>query len=367
LNIAIKIKDQAIASAMIAHIGTVYRKQGQPQQALDQYWQALSVAREISDRAQQGSILNLIGLAYDSLGQYQPALQQYQQALAIVQDIDERSEERNILNNIGLTFDHQSQPELAIAFLKASVNVSQDIRSNNRSLSQELQKSYTKTVSDSYRTLARLLLDQGRLLEAEQVLELLKQEEIKEYTRATVDRTGAIEQTEIEKLIIEKYGSLTRLGQEITNCQNQSRPCDELQNQLNQLTEEYNQAVLTIESSHNSQTLDDAAIASNNVLSIGSKLITAHSIATSAIFQCLPYLTVINTSSKTTPFPLSLLLELQILIPHLLIRILTLPSPSDFLKLCLQDLPLSTRFLWNSTKLSETNKPLIRTVAFTLG
>jgi CHAT domain-containing protein len=275
LKIATKINDRAIACATIANIGAVYQQQGRTQPALEQYWQALSVAKEIGDRVQQSSILNLMGVAYSSLEQYQPALQQYQQALAIARELSNRSEERSILNNIGLLFKAQNQPRLAIAFLKASVNITQDIRFDNRQLSQELQSSYTQTVSDSYRTLARLLLDQGRLLEAEQVLDLLKQEEIKEYIRSIVEPTGLIQQTEIEQLVIERYGSLIQLGQAVANC-HQNRSCEELKTQLRQLTEEYNQAVATIESRQTPQTLDPAAVPSSSIFGIGSKLLTTH-------------------------------------------------------------------------------------------
>ena len=39
-------------------------------------------------------------------------------------------------------------------------------------------------IADAYRELADLLLSQGRILEAQRVLELLKAEEVKDFTRS---------------------------------------------------------------------------------------------------------------------------------------------------------------------------------------
>jgi hypothetical protein len=74
------------------------------------------------------------------------------------------------------------------------------IRQDNRPLPREQQEAYTKTVESTYRKLADLLLSQGRLLEAQQVLELLKIQEIDFVDReihATLTSSG-IEYTPTE-------------------------------------------------------------------------------------------------------------------------------------------------------------------------
>jgi len=82
--------------------------------------------------------------------------------------------EGQVLGNIGSTLAKQQQPELAIVFYKQSVNVREGIRQDNRTLDRKLQESYTQSVAYTYRQLADLLIAQGRIREAQQVLERLK-------------------------------------------------------------------------------------------------------------------------------------------------------------------------------------------------
>ena len=70
------------------------------------------------------------------------------------------------MNNIGAVLEKQNQPDLAIAFYKQSVNVRETIRQDIAKLPRESQESYTKSVADTYRALANLLIQQRRLPEA---------------------------------------------------------------------------------------------------------------------------------------------------------------------------------------------------------
>jgi CHAT domain-containing protein len=83
---------------------------------------------------------------------------------------------------MGLAFNTLKQPELAILFYKQSVNVRLClIRKDIRGLSKDEQKSYLSTIDKAYRNLADLLLKQDRILEALQVLDLLKVQELEDY------------------------------------------------------------------------------------------------------------------------------------------------------------------------------------------
>ncbi|MGP1385348.1 MAG: CHAT domain-containing protein, partial [Thainema sp.] len=126
-----------------------------------------------------GNIGNVNGL----LGNYPTALDYYEQNLVITREIGDRVTEAKTLGNIGRLLDAQSQPELAIVFLKEAINGYEGIRDSNRTLDTELQESYTATIEDKYRTLAELLLQQDRILEAQEVLDLLKLQELDDYLR----------------------------------------------------------------------------------------------------------------------------------------------------------------------------------------
>jgi tetratricopeptide (TPR) repeat protein len=143
--------------------------------------QSLAIAQEIKDRRGEEQSLGNLGLAYYSLGKYDQAIGAYLQSLEIKRQIKDRDGEAISFNNLGVTFKKLRQPELAILFYKQSVSVREAIRIDIRKLSKEEQRSYLETVNGSYKRLAELLLKQNRIMEALQVLDLLKIQELEDY------------------------------------------------------------------------------------------------------------------------------------------------------------------------------------------
>ncbi|MEM6434697.1 MAG: tetratricopeptide repeat protein [Cyanobacteria bacterium P01_D01_bin.115] len=236
------------------NIGFIYSRLGEYQEALGYYERSLAIRQDIGDRQGEGQMLNNIGFIYSRLGEYQEALGYYERSLAIRQDIGDRRGEAITLMNIGRILDQQGQPEMAIVFLKQSVNVREDIRQGIQDLSSDLQQSYTNTVADDYRFLADLLIAEGRFLEALQVLELLKAEEIREYTRGTVTnvQTGEIQLSPAEAEVADTLKDLLELGLHIEACEQRIRNCtfEELEGfyeDRQALTKVYNDLTATLE------------------------------------------------------------------------------------------------------------------------
>ncbi|MBD1929083.1 tetratricopeptide repeat protein [Trichocoleus sp. FACHB-90] len=165
----------------LSNLGNAYYSLRQYREAIEFYQQALATAREIEDRSLYCYSLSNLGFAYYSLGQYREAIEFYQQALAIAREIENRGAEGRVLSDIGKLLAEQDQPELAIVFYKQSVNIAEATRRNIRGWSQKHQQTFTETVAGSYRALADLLFKQDRVLEAQQVLDLLKVQELDDY------------------------------------------------------------------------------------------------------------------------------------------------------------------------------------------
>jgi CHAT domain-containing protein/tetratricopeptide (TPR) repeat protein len=215
LAIGKEIGDRSGEGTTLNGIGGIYDRLGQYPKALEFFQQAFAIGKEIGDRSGEGTTLNNIGLIYKSLGQYPKALEFYQQALAIGKEIGDRSGEGTTLNNIGYLLEAQKQPELAIVFLKQSVSTYEQIRGELKLLPKEQQQSYTETVAHTYRRLADLLLQQDRVLEAQQVLDLLKIQELDDYLR-DVQKTGQrIEFLQPELEILKRYSALQKTAIEI--------------------------------------------------------------------------------------------------------------------------------------------------------
>ena len=218
------------------------------------YERSLAIRQAIGDRRGEGVMLNNIGGIYSGLGQYQQALGYYERSLVILQATKTQAEIGTSLSNIGRLYAQQEQPELAIVFLKQAVNVRETIRGGIQDLPSEDQQTYTETVADDYRFLADLLISQGRFLEALQVLELLKAEEIREYTRGAVTnvQTGEIQLPPVEAEIVNKHDSLVQLGLKIYDCENKVQVCSReeqsaLYGDRTALTQEWNTLITALE------------------------------------------------------------------------------------------------------------------------
>ncbi|OYQ63725.1 hypothetical protein B9G53_15470, partial [Pseudanabaena sp. SR411] len=176
-----EIKDRSGEGQSLGNLGLAYRSLRKYDKAIDYYLQSLEIAREIKDRSGEGKALGNLGAAYESLGKYGKAIKFHLQFLAITREIKDRSGEGNSFNNLGTTFNKANQPELAILFYKQAVNVTEEIRKDIKKLDKDIQKSYLNTVEKTYRRLADLLLKQGRIMEALQVLDLLKVQELQDF------------------------------------------------------------------------------------------------------------------------------------------------------------------------------------------
>jgi CHAT domain-containing protein len=241
LPIALKIKDRRGAGNTLANLGLTYHALGQETKALEAYQQSLAIAREINAQRRQGSVLGSLGVTYEGLGDYAKAIDYHEQSLAIARDMKDKEAEGIALNNMGSTLVRQKQPELAIVFYKQSVNVREGIRKKIEKIDRDLQESYTQTVASTYRTLADLLLSQGRVLEAQQVLELLKIQELRDYTRDT--RTGGTTQgsplNPIEQPIPAAVDDKIAIGSKLTQCE--QTKCAQLNQLISQRDESQKQ------------------------------------------------------------------------------------------------------------------------------
>jgi tetratricopeptide (TPR) repeat protein len=216
------IKDPRGEATTLVNIGYSYSSIGSNQKALDYYLQALPLYKIVQDPKGEATILNNIGTIYESFGAKEKALDYFSEALPIFQIIGDRQGEANTLKNLGETTSAQNRPQLAIFLLKQSVNTVQSLRKDIDKLPKNIQKTYSKSQSTTYRTLAKYLLEEGRILEAQQVLDLLKVEEIDDYFRDNRRRDTQFQRDVIflrsERQLLDQYNqrlkSAIQIGQE---------------------------------------------------------------------------------------------------------------------------------------------------------
>lgn len=107
--------------------------------------------------------------------------------------------------SLGELYRRRGETGPAVLYLKLAVNAAQQLRVGGRHTEADLQRLLTRKLEPSYRRLAELLLDAGRLVEAEQVLLALKDVEYQQFLRRD-SRAGAapaIDATAAERAVLD--------------------------------------------------------------------------------------------------------------------------------------------------------------------
>lgn len=254
LTLARENKNRALEVYALALMGAGYSDSGNSEKALELAQQALAIAREQPDRQDEEMALGVLGDVYSKLGRKEEALATQRELLA--------ADSNNLATQVNLARAYRdlNSPVTASVYYKQAINKIEKHRLWLRGLNTELQESFLQKAvlgyverikrADIYRELADLLLSQGRILEAQQVLELLKVQELRDFTgnKRAGGETSELLFTQIEEKIRQENGTLIAFGQRVYECQKTS--CTQLNQLLDQrqaLTLAFNQKIQTIE------------------------------------------------------------------------------------------------------------------------
>ncbi len=174
------------------NLGLAFYKLKDYAEAVKLYDQALAIYLEVKDRRPESFLYDSYGEVYRDLGQFDRAAANLEKSLILAREIKYSNVEASALANLMILWERRGQPKLAAFYGKQAVNVYQTIRGDNRNLDEDAQKSFLKSNEETYRRLADLLIAQGRLIEAQQILDMLKEEEFYGFVRR--------DQSEIERL-----------------------------------------------------------------------------------------------------------------------------------------------------------------------
>jgi CHAT domain-containing protein len=177
----------------LSYLGFIESQLREKDAALDYYNRALPVLRKSGDRNQEAWTLDDIGIAYADQGKNEEAQRYFSQALQIGRETSNPELQGSVLCDLMNYGKGIGNPGLAIYFGKQAVNQFQTIRRGNQGLEQESQRKYLASVTKNYRLLADLMIGQGRLSEAEQVLSLLKEQEYFDYVRRDSAEVSAVD------------------------------------------------------------------------------------------------------------------------------------------------------------------------------
>ncbi len=165
------------------YYGTLRRERGEIAKAIKLHTDAVELARMA--RTPKYEARALIELGLDHLAQRKTALAavNFKEALIVARSVEAREEESVALAGLMESEIQNRNTELAVFYGKQSINLLQTIRSEIVKVEKDIQANYVKDNEHTYRQLADTLIAEGRLPEAQQVLGMLKEEEMSGFVR----------------------------------------------------------------------------------------------------------------------------------------------------------------------------------------
>jgi CHAT domain-containing protein/Tfp pilus assembly protein PilF len=182
-------KHPHVATAM-NNLAGVHFASGEYTKAQALYEEALSIDEEIYGSVHPRVAIRLNNLAevHLAMSRFDEAQKLYERALAVAQISGQPELLWRVQFNLGYLLAERQNPSAAIFFGKQAVNTIQKVRTEIAPVEKELQTSFLKTKWYVYQFLAGLLIDYGRLPEAQQILHMQKEEEYFEFLCRDVSR-----------------------------------------------------------------------------------------------------------------------------------------------------------------------------------
>ena len=191
-----RLGEQSVLADNMNALGEVYYSSGDYSIALNYYMLALKNLPGKDDK-------NAVAIAYQGMGdslfqmkQYPQALENLEEALAIYKEGKKTAKVGRIYAQLGTISVAKEKPELAVVFYKKAINIYETIRS------KESRKIFLENPEEIYRNLVGLLLQQERIFEAQQVLDLLRIQELDNYLGNV--RGDQFEEVRIKLLAVEE-------------------------------------------------------------------------------------------------------------------------------------------------------------------
>src|ERR1043166_6003899 len=197
----------------LTYMGIAEAAQGRFAPALTAYNRAIDLWREVGDNAGEASALSGLGEVSLHIGDDASAIDYFRRALDIHRQTQDFAAQGGDLDSLMAAWKSR-ETSIAIFYGKQAVNTLQRIREKNQGQEKELRESLLKSKESTYRQLAGLLISQGRLPEAEQVLALLKGEEYSGLLRRRDDTPSDIGYSPAEAGAVKILAQLADLGRE---------------------------------------------------------------------------------------------------------------------------------------------------------
>ena len=179
--IGVKNEFEDVQAATLIGLGDSYNKLSDPAKAIGLYERGMALSIKVGNRIYEGDALFGLGVVYRAQGEKRRALEFLDRALLLQLAVGAREQASQTLATEMSVWVELNRNDVAILYGKQAINLNQQMRKNIKGLSKETQRLYVKSKEKAYRELSNVLIAEGRLPEAQSVLDLLKEQEYEQF------------------------------------------------------------------------------------------------------------------------------------------------------------------------------------------
>lgn len=293
LAISQEIKNPLIEALALIVLSLDSSHSGDQRKALELINKVREIAQEQNNRDLEALSLEVRGEIYRKAGQKEPAIISYQEALSIKGNF-------SAIAGLARAYQDANLLKTAITYYKQAVNKNEEqFPRQIPGLPVWLQESFPQAIQNIiglettrvYRSLATLLLPEQRIGETHQVLELLKGQELREYTgNKTINTTLSSQPAQLtmrptEQKILKEYGTLISFGKKFDECQQtRCQDLEALSKQRTVLSEQYYQTIGKLETEFRKKNASDDAFVDPNQFALKAQEIVEDQPSTVLIY-----------------------------------------------------------------------------------
>lgn len=208
LQLSRELKDFRLQATTLNAKGTLYSKNNEKQKALEFYQEALTLRVNVGDLQAEAASWGNIASVYRDLGQNENALNYFGKSLSLRRIVKDRNGEISTLNNLMYFENSLNNYDLAVFYGKLAILRYEEVREDIKNFDYETQKAYLRTVIRTYQKLADITLSQGRLEEAQQIINLSRDQQFFDPNTGPSGRGVKVALSPHESRIGAKYENL---------------------------------------------------------------------------------------------------------------------------------------------------------------
>ncbi len=291
LPLWIASEDKVNQATTLNAIGLVYLDLDKKETALDYFEkQALPLWIEEHDKGGQATTLNNIGTTYYSSGDVPAALKAYKQAMPLWIEVADKRGQALTLSNMMVAWAGLNNPRLAILYGKTSLKPLQTLRTGIKKADTELQKSFVRSIQNSYQSLAELLIKEKQFDQAVHVLNLYRAQQFFDFDAGNGSSVESLDLSEREQEFADHYAAffgnsrqinlqIDELIQDLSDhepTKTEKEQLQKLKNELQTTVDKFSAALNEAETNFSKRDKTDEVRVTNNARGISDFLKTSN-------------------------------------------------------------------------------------------